>query len=58
MSLQVRSSDGFPKAGWTGRYMSVGHCGGLPMALLQLKGPLEIFVKNRECRPSSGFDLT
>ena len=31
--------------GKTGRYINVQHCGGLSMFLLQLNGPLELFVK-------------
>ena len=34
-----------PLAGWPGRYINVQHCGGLSMVLLQLKHPLELFVK-------------
>ena len=34
-----------PQAGWPGRYINVQHCGGLAMAPLQLKDPLELFVK-------------
>ena len=30
-------------------------CGGLSMVLLQLKDPLELFVKRREFLPGSGF---
>ena len=57
MKLQVRVSAGSPLAGWHGRYIyiNVRHCGGLSMVLLQLKYPLELFVKRRECIPSSVF---
>ena len=44
-----------PQAGWPGRYINVRHCGGLSMVLLQLKDPLELFVKSREFLPGSGF---
>ena len=43
------------KAGWPGRYMNVRCCGGLSMVLLQLKDPLELFLKSREFLPGSGF---
>ena len=36
------------KAGWPGRYINLRCCGGLSMVLLQLKDPLELFVKRRE----------
>ena len=36
-----------PQAGWPGRYINVRCCGGLSMVLLQLKDPLELFVKRR-----------
>ena len=41
--------------GWPGRYINVQHFGWLSMALLQLKDPLELFVKSREFLPGSGF---
>ena len=44
-----------PQAGWPGCYINVLHCGGLSVVLLQLKDPLELFVKRREFLPSSGF---
>ena len=44
-----------PQAGLPGRYINVRRCGGLPMVLLQLKDPLELFVKSREFLPGSGF---
>ena len=44
-----------PQAGWPGRYKNVRRCGGLPMVFLQLKDPLELFVKSREFLPGSGF---
>ena len=44
-----------PQAGWPGRYINVWCCGGLSMVLLQLKGPLELFVKSREFLPGYGF---
>ena len=37
-----------PQAGWPGRYKNVRHCGGLSMVFLQLKDPLELFVKSKE----------
>ena len=37
-----------------GRYINVRHCGELSM-VLQLKDPLELFVKSREFLPGSGF---
>ena len=39
------------QAGWPRCYINVRHCGGLSMALLQLKEPLELFVKRREFLP-------
>ena len=36
-----------PQAGWPGCYINVRCCGGLSMVLLQLKDPLELFVKRR-----------
>ena len=44
-----------PQAGWPGRYINVRRCGGLSMVRLQLKDPLELFVKSREFLPGSGF---
>ena len=44
-----------PNAGQPGCYINVGRCGGLSMVLLQLKDPLELFVKSREFLPGSGF---
>ena len=43
------------KAGWPGRYINVWHCGGLSMVLLQLKDPLELFIKRKEFLPGSRF---
>ena len=43
------------QAGWPGRYINVRCCGGLSMALLQQKDPLEIFVKSKEFLPGSRF---
>ena len=34
--------------GWPGRYINVQHCGGLSTVLLQLKDPLELYVKSHE----------
>ena len=52
---------GFPSAGWPDRYINVCHCGGLSM-VLQLKDPLELFLKGREVFPVSvvlsGGDMT
>ena len=31
-----------------GRYINVQHCGGLSTVLLQLKDPLELYVKSHE----------
>ena len=42
-------------SGWPGRYINVRSCGGLSMVLMQLKDPLELFVKIREFLPGSGF---
>ena len=42
-----------PQACWPGRFIKVRRCGGLPMVLLQLKDPLELFVKSREFLPGS-----
>ena len=44
-----------PYADWPGRSINVRRCGGLPMVLLQLKDPLELFVKSREFLAGSGF---
>ena len=44
-----------PEAGWPGRYINVPRCGGLSLVLLPLKDPKELFVKEREFLPSSGF---
>ena len=38
-----------------GCYINGRHCGGLYVVLLQLKDPLEIFVKRREILPSARF---
>ena len=40
------------QAGWPSRYINVWHCGGVSMVLLQLKDPLELFVKRKEFLPS------
>ena len=40
---------------WPGLYINVRCCGELPMILLQLKDPLELFVKIREFFPGSRF---
>ena len=52
-----------PQAGWPGRYINVRGCGGLSMILLQLKDPLELFVRRRESSRfrvsiSSRYDLS
>ena len=44
-----------PQAGWRGRYIHVWYCGGLSMAPLQLKDPLELFVKRMEFLPGYKF---
>ena len=44
-----------PQAGWFGCYIDVRRCGGLSMVLLQLKDPLELFVKSRKYLPGCGF---
>ena len=44
-----------PQAGWPGRYINVRRCGGLSMVLLQLKDPLELFVKSKKFLPCSRF---
>ena len=36
-------------------FINVQCCGGLSVMLLQLKDPLELFVKKREFLPGSGF---
>ena len=43
-----------PQEGLPGRYINVRHCGGLSIVLLQLKDPLELFVKSLFI-PGSGF---
>ena len=45
--LQVRVSATSPMAGRPGRYIIVRRCEELSMVLLQLKDPLELFVKRR-----------
>ena len=59
MRLQVRVSAGSASAGWTGHCINVRRCGVLSMVLLQLKDPLELFVKRREFLPTrfNGFYL-
>ena len=54
MSSQVRVSAG-SLSGWPGRSINVRCFGGLFMAPLQLKDPLELFVKSRQYLPGSGF---
>ena len=44
-----------PQAGWPGRYINVRCCWRLSMVLLQLKDPLELFVKSREFLPGYRF---
>ena len=51
VSSQVRVS----QAGWPGRCINVWRCRGLSMVILQLKDPLELFVKSREFLTGSGF---
>ena len=46
-------SAGFPLVGWPGCYINGRHCRGLSKVLLQLKDPLELFVKRKEFLPSS-----
>ena len=55
MSSPVRVSAGSSQAGWLGHFINVRHCGGLSMFHLQLKDPLELFVKRREYIPGSGI---
>ena len=55
VSSQVRVSAGSPSGLASGRYINVRRCGGLSMVLLQLKDPLELFVKSIEFPPGSGF---
>ena len=43
------------QAGWHGRYINVQRSRGLNILLLQLKDPLELFVKEREFVPGSVF---
>ena len=42
-----------PQAVLPRRYINVRHCGGLSMVRLQIKDPLELFVKRREFFPGS-----
>ena len=55
ISNTATRSQNDPQAGGPGRYINVRHCGGLSMVLLQLKDPLELFLKSREFLPGSGF---
>ena len=57
-SLQVRVSAGSSLVGSPGHYINVQRCRGLSMVFLQLRAPLELFVKGREFLPGSEFDLT
>ena len=41
-----------------GRYINVRHCGGLALVLLQLKDPLEVFMKRSEFLPRSGVSIS
>ena len=41
--------------GWPGRYIIVRRCVALSIVLLQLKDPLELFVKRRGFLSGSGF---
>ena len=41
--------------GWPGRFIHVRRCGGLSMVRLQLKDPLEVFVKATEFLFYCGF---
>ena len=52
---QVRVYAGSLYAGWLGHYINVQRCEGLSMVLLQLKDPVELFLKRYEFLPSSGF---
>ena len=45
----------FPWAGWPGHFINEWCCGGLSVVPLQLKDPLELFVKRREFLLSSWF---
>ena len=55
----VSQRDGFTKldsqAGCPGCYINVQRCVGLSMVYLQLKDPLEVFVKRKEFLPGSRF---
>ena len=42
-----------PKRRLTGHYINMQHCGGLPMVFLQLRDPLELFIKRMEFLPGS-----
>ena len=53
VSSHVPFSPLSPQAGRPGRYIHVRCCEVLSM-LLQVKDPLELFVKRREFRPGSG----
>ena len=60
MSLQLQRylshpSPLTPQGGWPGRHISVWHCGGLSVVLLQLKDPVALFMTGREFLSSSGF---
>ena len=44
-----------PLCGWPGYYINVQCCGGLSMVLLQLKDPLEQFVKRKKFLPCLRF---
>ena len=52
---QVQVSTGSPEVGWHHHYINMRHCGGLAMVFVQLKDPLELFVKRREFLPDSRF---
>ena len=54
VSLSLHGSTD-PPVGWPGRYIILRHYGGLFIVPLQLKDPLELFVKRREFLPGSWF---
>ena len=55
MAMLLLAAVNVGEAGWPGRYINVRRCVGLSMVLLQLKDPLELFVKSSEFLPGPGF---
>ena len=55
MQIPVMIGAGSRQTCWPGRFINMRRSGGHPMAFLQLKDLLELFVNRREFLPIYGF---